>query len=59
VAVNNDHLQATAFLNTDDTIAMVVMNETDQKESFKVGYNNSFVDVELEAHSIVTYLFQK
>nr|WP_110934607.1 glycoside hydrolase family 30 protein [Salipaludibacillus neizhouensis] len=31
--VNNDNLQATSFLNTDDTIAIIVMNESDQKES--------------------------
>jgi glucosylceramidase len=59
VEVNNEHLQATAFINTDDTVAIIVMNETDQKESYTVGYDNSFLDVELEAHSIVTYLFKK
>jgi len=57
--VNNNNLQATAFLNTTDTIAIVVMNETDKKELFTLGYYNNIVDVELEAHSIVTYLFQK
>ncbi|WLR51414.1 glycoside hydrolase family 30 protein [Bacillus tianshenii] len=61
IKVNNEnlHLQTTAFLNEDGTIAMVVMNETDEHRSFSVGYNKDSFQTNLPPHSIATYLFEK
>jgi glucosylceramidase len=37
LTINNENLQATAFKNVDGTITLVVMNETDDTETFTVG----------------------
>ncbi|WLR54810.1 glycoside hydrolase family 30 protein [Mesobacillus subterraneus] len=55
----NANLQSTAFMNTDDSIALVIMNETDQIESFTVGYENEHFSAQLPPHSIATYVLEK
>jgi glucosylceramidase len=55
----NDKLQVTSFLNEDDSIATVVMNEKDKAIDFKLGYGDKVLNLNLEEHSIVTYVFNK
>jgi glucosylceramidase len=54
---SNDMLQVTSFLNTDGTIATVVMNEKDEAVDFKLGCGVKALSLRLEAHSIATYIF--
>lgn len=53
----NEDLQVTSFLNPDGTVVTVVMNETDKNIEFSMGYNNESVNLNLESHSIATYIF--
>lgn len=55
----NENLQSTAFMNKDGSISIVIMNETDQIESFTVEYKNESFSTQLPPHSIATYLFEK
>ena len=54
---SNDKLQVTSFLNEDGSIATVVMNENDEAINFKLGYGDKVLNLNLEAHSIATYIF--
>jgi glucosylceramidase len=51
---NADELLATAFLNVDGAIAVVVMNQTDRDISFHTWIENRTVKTTSPAHSIVT-----
>ena len=51
---NTDALLATAFLNEDGTIAMVVMNPSDRDVTFYTWIENRGVKTTSPAHSIVT-----
>ncbi len=51
---NDDRLLATAFQNEDGTIAVVVMNSSDQDISFSAWIENRAVKTRTPAHSIVT-----
>jgi glucosylceramidase len=53
----NQDLYATAFLNEDGKIALVVMNEKDVDIDFVVGYGDKTVKLSLPKHSIATYVF--
>ena len=54
---NNDDLLATAMLNPDGSIALVVMNQTDEAIKFKTWiYNRGFTATSM-AHSIATFVF--
>ena len=53
---NNKNLKATAFKNTDGTIAFVVMNETDNNETLTFLYKGHTYKKELKEHSIVTVI---
>jgi glucosylceramidase len=53
---SNESIQATAFLNEDGSIVVVVMNEKDENISFKLGLDGMVVSLELKAHSIATYI---
>lgn len=55
----NDKLCTTCFLNEDGTIATVVMNEKDHAVDFKLGYEDKFLNLNLQPHSIATYIFEK
>lgn len=57
--VTNPNVQSTAFLNTDGTISVVVLNETDNDEDVSIGYEDMAANHTLPAHSIATYLFSK
>ena len=51
---NDDSLQATAFLNADGTLAVVVMNASDRDIPFLTWIENQAVKSMSRAHSIVT-----
>ena len=54
---NNDELLATAVLNPDGTVALVVMNETDNEMPFRVWVEKKAVTTRIKVHSIVTLSF--
>lgn len=56
---NHSDLQVTSFLNQDNTLATVVMNETEAEKSFSLVYENETVELKLAPHSIATYVFEK
>ncbi|WP_226583482.1 glycoside hydrolase family 30 protein [Halobacillus litoralis] len=51
-----DHpsLQGVVFQNEDDSIVLVVMNETDKAEEVSIALNDKYCPVTFEAHSIYT-----
>jgi glucosylceramidase len=51
---NNDRLLATAFLNPDHTISIVVLNESNRGMDFKVWLDGEAVQTTSPAHSIIT-----
>jgi glucosylceramidase len=53
---NYDDLLATAFLNTDNTIALVVLNLTNNDIDFKTWINKKSIETKSPAHSIITIL---
>ena len=53
---NDTVLQSVAFKNTDGSIAIIVMNETDNKEVYKVNVKGETYEVTINAHSINTVL---
>ncbi len=55
--VNNPALEATAFLNVDGRIAVVVMNATRKEVGFTVGYGENIASLCSPAHSIQTLIF--
>ncbi|OZM58069.1 glucosylceramidase [Lottiidibacillus patelloidae] len=59
VTNKNKQLQTTGFLNEDGTLAIIVMNETDNTSIFSMGYKGQSCQLELPPHSIATYLFEK
>lgn len=56
---NHSDLQVTSFLNEDNALATVVMNETEVEKSFNLVYENETVELKLAPHSIATYVFEK
>jgi len=56
VEQDNKNLQMTAFKNVDGSIALVILNETDQSEDVVVSYHNKTYAVTLDNHSIITIL---
>jgi len=54
---NNDNLLATAVLNPDGTVALVVMNETDDEMPFRVWIEKRAFTTRIKAHSMVTITF--
>lgn len=55
-ATTRDNLEATAFLNVDGTIAVVVMNRTEQPIGFSLDTLNSTAVTTIPQRSISTYL---
>jgi glucosylceramidase len=53
---NSDDLLATAFLNMDGKIAVVVMNRTEKEIEFHTWLENSSVAAKSPAHSIITII---
>ncbi|WP_342746087.1 glycoside hydrolase family 30 protein [Paenibacillus donghaensis] len=49
-------ISSVAFRNTDGSIAVVVLNETDASCRFSLGCGDQIADAGLPAHSIVTYV---
>ena len=54
---NRDLLETTAFKNPDGTIAVIVMNKSDQKLSYKLWVAGKAVDIESLPHSMATLVF--
>lgn len=57
-ATTMDELEATAFLNTDGQVAVVVMNRSQVKLSFMLKHNGRGAKAEIPPHSIITFRFQ-
>jgi len=57
VSSNRDALEVTAFINTDDTLATVVMNRGDYAVNFSIQCPTSVANATAPAHSISTFLF--
>lgn len=55
---NRDKLQTTAFKNTDGSIALVVMNTTDEKIAYKVWMKGQAAATTALPHSIVTIIIE-
>ena len=53
---NSDDLLATAFLNPDGKIAVVIMNQTEKDITFDTWMDNEIVKTDSPAHSIITLL---
>jgi glucosylceramidase len=51
---NHDDLLATAFINPDNTIAVVAMNATEEPLDFKVWLKGKGIPVKMPAHAITT-----
>jgi glucosylceramidase len=58
-APTRDELEATAFLNPDGTVALVVMNRTGDTVPFAVRFNGHAAKTESPGHSIQTYIIKK
>ena len=56
-SVTTDALEVTAFQNSDNTIAVVVMNRTDEKIAFTLKADDKAVVSTSPAHSIITMIF--
>lgn len=52
-----NELYATAFLNEDGKIVLVVMNENEKNVDFTIGFDNNVAELKLPEHSIATYIF--
>jgi glucosylceramidase len=52
-----DELEATAFQNPDGTVALVVLNRTDDVLPFAIRFDDKAVKTESPAHSARTFLF--
>jgi glucosylceramidase len=55
-AANRQDLECTAFVNLDGSVAVVVLNRTDEAISFALRLNDDSATSELPPHSIATYL---
>jgi len=55
-STTRDHLEATAFINPEGSIAVIVMNRTENECSFTLEYGNSAVMCVIPGRSISTYL---
>jgi len=53
----NDALEVTAFKNPDNTIAVIVMNRTDEEIRFDLKTDNKAASVSSLAHSIMTLIY--
>jgi glucosylceramidase len=53
---NHTPLQVTSFINTDGTIATVILNETNKLEDTTIELENETYTITLKPHSIVTLL---
>ena len=52
--MNGDNLHATAFINVDNTVAVVVLNTSDEACDYKVWIDSKSVHGHSAAHSIAT-----
>jgi glucosylceramidase len=57
-SLNTDNLLATAFLNTDKSIAIVVLNSTSADENYKVWLKGRVMETKISANSIVTLVLK-
>jgi len=57
VTSSRDILQTTAFMNTDGTIAVIVLNTSDQNMAYKLWIKGKAADVVSLPHSIATLVF--
>lgn len=55
---NRDHLQTTAFMNPDGSVAVVVMNNSNQKQELQLWLKGQGAKTESLPHSIATYLIK-
>jgi len=55
-SLNKDELMATAFLNPDNTIAVVILNRTERDMNFQLWLDNNAAKAMSPAHSIITMI---
>jgi glucosylceramidase len=55
--LNDDRLLATAFLNADGRVAVVVLNLKDEAIGFKLWINGQAATTSSPAHSIITFVY--
>ncbi|MBK1812392.1 glycoside hydrolase family 30 protein [Clostridium sp. YIM B02505] len=53
---STSNLEQVAFQNEDGSIALIVMNESDNTESFDIESDGQYANYVLEAHSIATFV---
>ncbi len=53
---NKDQLLATAFLNPDNTVAVVILNRTERDMNFQLWLDNNAAKAMSPAHSIITMI---
>ncbi|MES2431445.1 MAG: glycoside hydrolase family 30 protein [Bacteroidota bacterium] len=54
---NRDVLEATAFINPDNKVSVIVLNTTDKKMSYRLWIDGKAVETESLPHSIMTLIF--
>jgi glucosylceramidase len=57
VSTSRAQLLTTGFINTDGTVAVVVMNQGDTEVKYRLYVGDNAVETVSKAHSIVTFLF--
>jgi glucosylceramidase len=57
-STNRDKLQSTAFVNTDGKIAVVVMNTSDEKISYRIWIDGKAAETTSLPHSIATFVIE-
>ncbi|MNI97286.1 hypothetical protein D3C76_1723840 [compost metagenome] len=55
-ALSRSNLQSVSFRNPDGTLAVIVMNESDEPQTFTLGYGGELAEASLPARSIATYV---
>ncbi len=51
-----DKLHMAAFVNTDDSTVIVVMNEDDEVRDMSIRIKEGYINASMDAHSIITYV---
>lgn len=56
-AQGTSKLQKIAFKNEDDSIVLIVMNETDEEENIDIKLKEKYINYTFKEHSIATFIF--
>lgn len=53
-----ERIEVTAFKNTDNSIAVVLLNRNSKNYEYNICIENNLIHDNLDSHAIVTYLFK-